>query len=94
LKALHAEFDRNRFPGDAAAFLSQQHRDQQIRLYSSWQWGGYLTYRLWPSLSVFDDGRTDFYGPAFVEERLRVWNACPNWEYPRSVSGERRASSS
>jgi hypothetical protein len=48
-------------------------------LYSSWQWGGYLIYRLWPSLSVFDDGRTDFYGPPFVEEGLRVWDACPDW---------------
>ena len=49
------------------------------RLYSSWQWGGYLIYRLWPSFSVFDDGRTDFYGPAFVEEGLRAWDACPEW---------------
>jgi hypothetical protein len=49
-------------------------------LYSSWQWGGYLIYRLWPSINVFDDGRTDFYGPAFVEEGLRVWEVAPDWE--------------
>jgi hypothetical protein len=79
-KALHAEFDRNRFPVDAATFLSQKKSDSRpIRLYSSWQWGGYLIYRLWPSFSVFDDGRTDFYGPAFVEEGLRAWDACPDW---------------
>jgi hypothetical protein len=29
---------------------------------------------------VFDDGRTDFYGPPFVEEGLQVWNACPDWD--------------
>ena len=79
VKALRAEFDRNRFPAAAATFLSQQRPDHTIRLYSSWQWGGYLIYRLWPSLSVFDDGRTDFYGPAFVEEGLQVWDACPDW---------------
>jgi hypothetical protein len=76
---VRTEFDRNRFPADAATFLSQRNSGSQTRLYSSWQWGGYLIYRLWPSLAVFDDGRTDFYGPAFVEDGLRVWNACPDW---------------
>ena len=78
VKALHPEFDRNRFPVDAATFLSQE-SGPRIRLYSSWQWGGYLIYRLWPSFSVFDDGRTDFYGPAFVEKGLCAWDACPDW---------------
>ena len=41
--------------------------------------GGYLIYRLWPSVRVFDDGRTDFYGPGFVEEGLRAWDARPDW---------------
>ena len=78
MRALHAEFDRSRFPADAATFLSQE-SGPRIRLYSSWQWGGYLIYRLWPSFSVFDDGRTDFYGPAFVEQGLCAWAACPEW---------------
>jgi len=78
-KILQAEFDKSRFPVDAAVFLSQQHLVSPIRLYSSWQWGGYLIYRLWPLLTVFDDGRTDFYGPAFVNEGLRVWDAHPDW---------------
>ena len=30
-------------------------------------------------MRVFDDGRTDFYGPRFVEEGLRVWEASPDW---------------
>lgn len=78
-KVLRAEFDKSRFPVDAAGFLSQQHWVSPIRPYASWQWGGYLIYRLWPSLTVFDDGRTDFYGPAFVNEGLRVWDADPDW---------------
>jgi hypothetical protein len=78
-KVLRAEFDKSRFPEDAAGFLSQQHRISPIRLYASWQWGGYLIYRFWPSLRVFDDGRTDFYGPGFVDEGLRVWDADPDW---------------
>ena len=78
-KVLRAEFDKSRFPVDAAVFLSEQHLVSPIRLYSSWQWGGYLIYRLWPSLRVFDDGRTDFYGPRFVNEGLRAWDADPDW---------------
>ena len=79
VKALRAEFDRNRFPVDAAGVLPQLNRDRAIRLYSSWQWGGYLIYRLWPSVNVFDDGRTDFYGTAFVEDGLRAWEVTPDW---------------
>lgn len=76
---LRAEFDKRRFPVDAAGFLSEQHLVSPISLYSSWQWGGYLIYRLWPSLRVFDDGRTDFYGPGFVNEGLQAWDANPDW---------------
>jgi hypothetical protein len=79
LKALHAGFDPNRFPVTAASALSQQAAPESIRLYANWQWGGYLIYRLWPSFKVFDDGRTDFYGPAFVEDGLEVWDAHSNW---------------
>lgn len=79
VKTLRPEFDRNRFPVDATTFVSEAELEPHMKLYSSWQWGGYLIYRLWPSIAVFDDGRTDFYGPAFVEEGLRVWDACPDW---------------
>ena len=79
IKALRAEFDPNRFPVDAAGVLPRLELRPTTRLYSSWQWGGYLIYRLWPSTSVFNDGRTDFYGPAFVKEGLRAWEGAPDW---------------
>lgn len=79
VRTLRAEFDRTRFPSDAADFLLQRGASRQTRLYSSWQWGGYLIYRLWPSIAVFNEGRTDFYGPAFVEEGLRTWEVAPDW---------------
>jgi hypothetical protein len=78
-KPFQAEFDLKRFPVDAATYLSQKRAGLPIKLYASWQWGGYLIYRLWPLLTVFDDGRTDFYGPAFVEEGLHAWEARPDW---------------
>ncbi|MBS1849315.1 MAG: hypothetical protein JST79_00105 [Acidobacteria bacterium] len=79
LKALHAGFDPKRFPVLAASALSRQTAPESIRLYANWQWGGYLIYRLWPSLKVFDDGRTDFYGPTFIQDGLDVWDAKSNW---------------
>jgi hypothetical protein len=79
IKALHADFDPSSFPADAATFLALNEPAPPVRLYASWQWGGYLIYRLWPSVRVFDDGRTDFYGPGFVEEGLRAWDARPDW---------------
>src|SRR5215470_7189696 len=79
VKFLHAEFDRSRFPLDAATFLSHNDTLPAVRLFASWQWGGYLIYRLWPAVRVFDDGRTDFYGPGFVEEGLHVGEARPDW---------------
>lgn len=78
-KILQAEFDKSRFPVDAAEFLSRQQLVSPIRLYSSWQWGGWLIYGLSPSLQVFDDGRTDFYGRGFVNEGLRAWDVDPDW---------------
>jgi hypothetical protein len=78
-RALHADFDPSRFPTDATTFLSDNGLVPSVRLYASWQWGGYLIYRLWPSVRVFDDGRTDFYGPPFVLEELRVWEVRPDW---------------
>ena len=79
IRTLQADFNRSLFPADAATLLSLNGTAPSLRLYASWQWGGYLIYRLWPSVRVFDDGRTDFYGPRFVEEGLRAWEARPDW---------------
>jgi hypothetical protein len=79
VKRFRAEFDPHRFPVEAATALAGQQEGSSCRLYASWQWGGYLIYRLWPALTVFDDGRTDFYGPEFVEEGLAAWEARPDW---------------
>lgn len=79
VRILQTNFDRSRFPVEAATFLDHDNYQGSLRLFASWQWGGYLIYRLWPSIRVFDDGRTDFYGPRFVDEGLRVWEGRPDW---------------
>lgn len=75
---LRSEFDATQFPVQAARVLAKD-PDSKTRVFCSWQWGGYLIYRVWPSIKVFNDGRTDFYGPAFVKEGLRAWQAAPDW---------------
>ncbi|MGE5114371.1 MAG: hypothetical protein ACM3JB_26210, partial [Acidobacteriaceae bacterium] len=79
VRILQTNFDRSRFPAEAATFLDHDDHQGSLRLFASWQWGGYLIYRLWPSIRVFDDGRTDFYGPRFVDEGLRAWEARSDW---------------
>jgi hypothetical protein len=73
-----AEFDPRNFPVETAAKLNVQ--EESGRLFSTDLWGGYLIYRCYPSLKVFIDGRSDFYGPAFVKEYLDTLNAQPGWE--------------
>jgi hypothetical protein len=78
MSKLRAEFDPTEFPVQAARVVEHE-PGSATRLFCSWQWGGYLIYRAWPAIKVFNDGRTDFYGPAFVKEGLRAWQATPDW---------------
>jgi len=78
MSRLRAEFDPTQFPVQAASVVEHE-PGSPTRLFCSWQWGGYLIYRAWPAIKVFNDGRTDFYGPAFVKEGLRAWQAAPEW---------------
>lgn len=75
-----AEFRRDLFPVAAVDGVTHLGTFGPVRLYSNWQWGGYLIYRLWPSIRVFNDGRTDFYGPEFTREGISVYTAAPNWQ--------------
>jgi hypothetical protein len=78
MNRLRAEFDPTQFPVQVASVVEHE-PGSTTRLFCSWQWGGYLIYRAWPTIKVFNDGRTDFYGPAFVKEGLRAWQAAPDW---------------
>jgi len=78
-KAFVPKFDGSQFPVGAAAFLLHEPQVSYVRIYSNWQWGGYLIYSLWPRFRVFNDGRTDFYGPEFIDEGVGVWEVRPDW---------------
>ncbi|MFB3778863.1 MAG: hypothetical protein ACE141_14690 [Bryobacteraceae bacterium] len=74
----HADFYSDEFPVEAADFLRRNR--PQARVFSTDRWGGYLIYRTYPSGRVYIDGRSDFYGPAFVREYLDVLALKPGWQ--------------
>jgi len=61
---------RRQAPVDAAAFLEREHPAGP--LFNSYNWGGYLSWRLYPQYLVFVDGRTDLYGDDLLRAYLRT----------------------
>lgn len=49
------------------------------RLFTTDRWADYLIYTE-PQRRVFFDGRSDFYGPAFVRDYLTVMDGRPGWQ--------------
>lgn len=66
-----------RFPTEAVRYLEASDLDQS-RIYNDFPWGGYL---LWNGIAPFIDGRTDMYGPEFLEATLDTLFVREGWEY-------------
>lgn len=49
-------------------------------LFNSYNWGGYLIWRMYPHYRVYIDGRADVYGDAFIFDYLSIYNAEPGWQ--------------
>jgi hypothetical protein len=72
-----SEFDAKSFPEQAIPLIQA---GAGAHIFTSDQWGDYLIYRLYPSIQVFIDGRSDFYGADFVIQCKRLINAPYDWE--------------
>ena len=57
-------------PVGAANWMVENHPAGQ--LFNSYNWGGYLLWRLWPEYPIYTDGRTDVYDNAFLQEYLKI----------------------
>jgi hypothetical protein len=66
------------YPAGAVAYL--QTYDLPGEMFNSYNWGGYLIWKLYPAQQVYIDGRADLYGDEFIEEYLRVTYLLPGWE--------------
>jgi hypothetical protein len=75
---MDAHFDARRMPVDAVSFVARS----SVRgpVLSPDYWGGYLTYRLYPTNKVVIDDRHDFYGEPFLRSYLTMMNVVPGWE--------------
>jgi hypothetical protein len=80
--------ERDKFPAAAVDFLLAQKVTGTI--YNSYDWGGYLMWRLYPTARVFIDGRADVYGDTFIEnEYLRAYRGGVDWRAPLDRYGVR-----
>jgi hypothetical protein len=50
------------------------------RIFTSDEWGDYLTYRFYPLMRVFLDGRSDLYGPELGKEYVQLASGKYQWE--------------
>ncbi len=72
------EWSPSVFPVEAATWLERN--PQPGGMFNDINWGGYLTFRLWPEQKVFIDSQTDFYGEGFVRDYANLLGAPYGWE--------------
>ncbi len=68
--AMQAQADDKILPVKAADWIVAHH--PAGKLFNSYNWGGYLLWRLWPQYPIYADGRTDVYPNEFLQEYLQL----------------------
>jgi hypothetical protein len=71
-------FPEDEFPVAAASAVEML--PAEARLFAPDKYGGYLIYRFNGSRKVYFDGRSDFYGAAFMKQYLDILEVRPGWE--------------
>jgi hypothetical protein len=66
-----AKAETNDFPSRAVAFLQQHPPAGSI--FNHYDWGGYLIWKLYPSIRVFIDGRADVYAESLLHDFADVY---------------------
>ena len=66
------------YPAGTVAYV--QSHDLPGEILNSYNWGGYLIWKLYPEERVYINGRADLYGDEFISEYLRVTYLLPGWE--------------
>ncbi len=68
---------RGQAPVDAIAFLEQT--KPAGALFNSYNWGGYILWRLYPEYQTFVDGRTDLFDDDLLRQYLSAWRGEPSY---------------
>jgi hypothetical protein len=75
--AAHVGFPPDEFPVAGAAAVEKL--PPHARILAPDKYGGYLIYRFNGARKVFFDGRSDFYGAAFMKQYIELMEARPGW---------------
>ncbi len=70
--------EQDGMPYQAVAFI--QNEQPPGPMFNSYNWGGYLIFKLWPAYPVYIDGRTDLYDDAFIRRYLGIMFADDGWQ--------------
>lgn len=65
-------------PAKAVEFIQQN--KPAGPLFNSYNWGGYLIFKLWPDYPVYIDGRTDLYDDVFIRRYLNTAAGGDGWQ--------------
>jgi hypothetical protein len=76
---------RKSMPVGAVEFISQTQPDGPM--FNSYNWGGYLMWKLYPDYRVYVDGRTDLYDDEFFNEFILVYSANTGWQKALDARG-------
>ncbi len=68
------------FPAGAVAFLATHAVPGPI--FNHYDWGGYLVWRLYPSVRVFIDGRADLYEKQLLDQFADTYQFKGDWQQP------------
>ncbi len=77
--------EQESLPAKAVEFIQQN--KPAGPLFNSYNWGGYLIYKLWPAYPVYIDGRTDLYDDAFIRRYLNVVAGGEGWQHTLDQDG-------
>jgi hypothetical protein len=75
---LNRELEERSLPTGAVRFVRENHPPGPM--FNSYNWGGYLMWKLWPDYPVFIDGRTDLYDGPFIREYVDAVRGGEEWE--------------
>jgi hypothetical protein len=74
----HVGFPESEFPVRAAEYVSTL--PVEARLFAPDKFGGYLIYRFDGARRVFFDGRSDYYGAAYMKDYIAMVQVRPQWK--------------
>ena len=72
-----SQAEEEHFPARAVAFL--QAHPAASPLFNSYDWGGYLIWKLYPSTRVFIDGRADLYDNQLLDQFANTYQFRDDW---------------